>query len=423
MSTEYIRIETSPPLSGSVELVGAKNAVLVIMASLLLTKGKNRLTNVPFSDDTHTMMKLLRSLGAEIIADESALTLDIDTTHADHYKVGPDIMKKMRASILVMGPLLARCGMVEVAMPGGCVLGARPIDFHLKAFSKMGVQFTPHEDMLSAKVEKLQPMRYVFEYPSVGATENSLMAAVLTPGVTRILNAALEPEVLDLIDVLCKMGAQISLCPPATIEIQGVASLRPIEHQIMYDRLEAGSLLLAAAITGGEISLPQAPGHMMDVFLMKLEEMGHQIKVGPEGQGIWLKATRMPVAVSFKTLPYPGFPTDLQAPMTAALCLASGKSVIDETVFENRLMHVRELQKMGAQITVDGQTATIVGVDELYGSPVIASDIRAACALILAGLVAQGETTMTGVHHLKRGYHGMIEKLQSLGARVTHHME
>ncbi len=421
MSTEYIHIETSPPLEGSVELVGAKNAVLVIMASLLLTKGKNRLTNVPFSEDTQTMIKLLRSLGADVVADEATLTVEIDTSHVDSYKVGPEIMKKMRASILVMGPLIARFGKVEVAMPGGCVLGARPIDFHLKAFSKMGVHFTQHDDYLSGEAPKLHGMRHVFEYPSVGATENCLMAAVMIPGTTRILNAALEPEVLDLIEVLRKMGAHISLLPPATIEVHGVPSLKPVEHMVMYDRLEAGSILLAAAITGGEISLPQAPASMMDVFLAKLEEMGHQIKTGSEGQGVWLKATRMPQAVSFKTLPYPGFPTDLQAPMMAAICLSSGKSVIDETVFENRLMHVRELQKMGAQITVDGQAATIIGVDELYGAPVIASDIRAACALILAGLAAQGETTMTGVHHLKRGYHGMIEKLQSLGARVTHH--
>lgn len=423
MLTEYIRIESSPPLEGSVELVGAKNAVLVIMASLLLTKGKSRLTNVPFSDDVHTMIKLLTSLGVEVRAYVDDHALEIDTTHIQSYRVGPEIMKKMRASILVMGPLLARLGEVEVAMPGGCVLGARPIDFHLKAFAKMGVVFTQHDDYLSASAPKLHPMRYVFEYPSVGATENCLMAAVLTPGTTRILNAAYEPEVLDLIDVLRKMGANISLLPPATIEIQGVSSLKPVEHDIMYDRLEAGSLLLAAAITGGEISLPQAPALMMDVFLAKLEEMGHKITTGPDGRGVSLKATRTPVAVSFRTLPYPGFPTDLQAPMMAAICLASGKSVIDETVFENRLMHVRELQKMGAHIAVDGQTATIIGVDELYGAPVIASDIRAACALILAGLVAQGETTMTGVHHLMRGYHGMIEKLQSLGARVTHHHE
>lgn len=421
MSSEYIRIETSPPLSGSVDLVGAKNAVLVIMASLLLTKGKNRLTNVPFSHDVHMMIKLLTSLGAEVLADEESLTLEIDTTHVSGHKVGPEIMKKMRASILVMGPLLARCGAVEVAMPGGCVLGARPIDFHVKALSKMGVTLTPHDDYLAAHTNGLHAMKHVFEYPSVGATENCLMAAVLAPGTTRILNAAIEPEVLDLIEVLKKMGAQISLCPPATIEIQGVTSLKPVDHKIMYDRLEAGSLLLAAAITGGDIYLPQAPADTMDVFLAKLEEMGHQIEVGAQGQGVRIKATRNPVAVSFKTLPYPGFPTDLQAPMMAAIALSSGKSVIDETVFENRLMHVRELQKMGAQITVDGQAATIIGVDELYGAPVIASDIRAACALILAGMAAQGETTMTGVHHLMRGYHGMIEKLRALGARVTHH--
>ena len=418
MSTEYVLIEKSQPLRGSVDLVGAKNAVLVIMASLLLTKGKNRLTNVPFSEDVLHMIRLLTSLGASVVADEANNALDIDTTDVECFSVGPEIMKKMRASILVMGPLLARFGSAEVALPGGCVLGARPIDYHLKAFERMGAKITCEGEYLTAKAGQLKPASIILEYPSVGATENALMAAILTKGTTRIINAAIEPEVLDLIDILVKMGANIEIKPPATIEIHGVESLRTVEHAIMHDRLEAGSLLLAAAITGGEIALPQAPAHTMDVFLAKLEEMGHEVKCGPNGTGIWFKATLNPHAVSFKTMPYPGFPTDLQAPMMAALCLASGTSVVHETVFENRLVHVRELQKMGAQIAIDGQVATIVGVDELYGAAVIASDIRAAYALVMAGLVAQGHTTMTGVHHLRRGYQGIIEKLNALGASV-----
>ncbi len=418
MSTEYVLIEQSSPLKGTVSLTGAKNAVSPIMASLLLTSGKNKLTNVPFSDDVRLMIKLLESLGAEVKADESLHTLEIDTSHIKSQSIGPDIMKKMRASILVMGPLLARFGFVEVALPGGCVLGARPIDYHLKAFAKMGVKIEAKGEYLTASAQKMHPTHCVLEYPSVGATENIMMAAVLTPGTTRITNAAFEPEVLDLIEVLKKMGAHIATFPPATIEIEGVTTLQPVEHHIMYDRLEAGSLLLAAAITGGEIHLPEAPAASMDVFLAKLEEMGHQLSYGDKGTGVALKATDSPKAVSFRTMPYPGFPTDLQAPMMAALCLASGKSFVDETVFENRLMHVRELQKMGAQIEMHGHTATIMGVDKLFGAAVIAPDIRASCALILAGLVAEGQTTMTGTHHLKRGYAGLLEKLQALGGKA-----
>ncbi len=416
MSTEYVLIEKSQPLRGAVDLIGAKNAVLVIMASLILTSGKNKLTNVPFSEDVLHMIRLLTSLGADVTVDEANNTLSIDTSNVRSFRVGPEIMKKMRASILVMGPLLARFGAAEVALPGGCVLGARPIDFHLKAFARMGASILPKGEFLEARAERLMPSTHVLEYPSVGATENIIMAAVLTKGITRIINAAIEPEVLDLIDILQKMGANIQIKPPSTIEIHGVETLNAVEHHIMYDRLEAGSLLLAAAVTGGEIALPQAPAFAMDVFLAKLEEMGHQVTRGIDGIGIWFKATENPHAVSFKTMPYPGFPTDLQAPMMTALCLASGTSTVYETVFENRLVHTRELQKMGAQITTDGQMATIIGVDELYGAAVVASDIRAAYALVLAGLVAEGQTKMTGVHHLKRGYQGMIEKLNVLGA-------
>ncbi len=418
MSTEHVIIETSPALCGTLELTGAKNAVLVIMASLILTNGKSKLTNVPFSTDVLHMMSLLTALGARVIADEKAQTLEIDTSSLNSYRVSPEIMDKMRASILVLGPLLARFKAADVAMPGGCTLGARPIDYHIQAFEKMSVAFVREGDYLCGSVAQLKPIRFVLEYPSVGATENCIMAAALTRGTTKIINASLEPEVLDLIDVLTKMGAHIRITPPATIEIEGVSSLSPVTHHIMYDRLEAGSLILAAAITGGELSLPTAPFDLMDTFLEKLEEMGHSVIRGVDGIGIWFKATDRPRAVSFRTMPYPGFPTDLQAPMMAAQCLASGKSTIQETVWENRLVHVRELQKMGAQISLDGQTATIVGVDELYGASVIAPDIRASYALVLAGLAAQGQTSMSGTHHLKRGYHNLIPKLTQLGARI-----
>ena len=423
MKNAYLQIEQSLELSGDVSLVGAKNAVLVIMSSLLLTSGKSRLKNVPASADVLHMIRLLEELGAQVTFVQDEHILEIDTLGVNKWQVNPDIMKKMRASILVMGPLLARFGRADIAMPGGCVLGARPIDYHLKNFAKMGVKIQEEGHFLHAQVDELIPGKIVLEYPSVGATENIMMAAALVKGTTRIINAALEPELLDLIAVLKKMGAQITIDPPAMLVIDGVDELLPITHEIISDRLEAGSLLLAAAITGGEVNLPQAPAYALDVFLLKLEEMGHSITVGKNNVGIHLKATDSPHAVSFKTGPYPGFPTDLQAPMMALQCLAEGTSTIEETVFENRLVHAHELQKMGAQINVEGNKALVTGVEELYGAHVIASDIRASCALVLAGLVAKGTTIMTGVPHWQRGYEALEKKLAALGANIRLHAQ
>jgi UDP-N-acetylglucosamine 1-carboxyvinyltransferase len=389
------------------------------MASLLLAHGKSTLKNVPGSDDVLQMIRLLRQLGATITYQPELHTLEIDTTTVNSYQVSHDIMKKMRASILVMGPLLARFGRADMALSGGCVIGTRPINYHLNNFAKMGVDVEINGDFIRAKVGTLLAGTYPLEYPSVGATENIMMAAVLTKGITRIINAALEPEVLDLVAVLQKMGAHISIVAPATVEIEGVADLKPVEHAIMYDRLEAGTLLIATAIVGGELYLPDAPASTMDVFLMKLQEMGHRVECGKDGVGIRLQATKSPRAVSFKTAPYPGFPTDLQAPMLAAQCLATGTSVIEETVFENRLLHVHELRKMGAQIHTDSYNkATITGVDELYGAHVIATDIRTSAALVAAGLAARGVTTMAGIHHWKRGYEHMEKTLSQLGASL-----
>jgi len=418
MSNEQIVVEQSSALNGEISLAGAKNAVLVIIASLVLTNGKSRLKNVPCSQDVLHMIALLKELGATIFFDTKNNELEVDTRGIVSYKVSSEIMKKMRASVLVMGPLLARFGCVDVALPGGCVIGSRPINYHLSNFEIMGAQISVTGELISARAKKLFPKKLILEYPSVGATENLMMAAVFTPGLTTIVNAALEPEVLDLVSVLKKMGAKISIVPPAAIRIEGVKELKPIEHEVLLDRLEAGSLLLAAAMTGGEVHLPKAPAYTLDMFLLKLREMGHRITTGEHEVGIWLKAEKFPRAVSFKTGPYPGFPTDLQAPMMAAQCLASGKSVIQETVFENRLLHVRELQKMGAQIEVKYNTAIVTGVDELYGVPVIATDIRASCALVLAGFVAKGTTTISGVHHWRRGYDKLEKKLQTLGATI-----
>jgi len=418
MTSEYLLIKKSPPLKGTVSLTGAKNAVLTIMASLLLTNGKSTLTNVPDSTDVRQMIRLLTDLGATTSFFPEKNLLEIDTLTVNKFQVAPEIMNKMRASILVMGPLLARFHKAKVAMPGGCLIGIRPIDFHLNGFVRMGVTINQDGHFLDAAFDNSVPQerRIIFEYPSVGATENIMMCATLIPGTTTIINAAFEPEVFDLIAVLKKMGATIECGPGLVIQVTGVSSLQPIKHSIIPDRLEAGSLLLAAAITGGTVHITNGRPDTMDIFLEKLSQMGHTIK---KNDGITLHATQYPHAITFKTAPYPGFPTDLQAPMMAVLALADGLSEIEETVFENRLIHAQELKKMGAQITVDGRKAIIRGVEELYGCEVIATDIRASCALVIAGLAAIGKTKMTGIHHWKRGYDRLEQKLANLGSNIN----
>ncbi len=421
MSTNgYILVEQSLNLSGTINLIGAKNAVLPIMAALILTQGKSTLYSVPNSSDVFEMINLLNYLGAQTSFDKEKNILQVDTSNIKKSEVNNEVMDKMRASILVMGPLLARFKKTRVALPGGCLIGARPIDLHLKGFSKLGAKITQDDNYFYATIDSEKKERQiVLEYPSVGATENLVMFATLQKGTTTIINAALEPEVLDFIQVLKKMGAKIYFEIPATIKVTGVQSLKPVEHKIVPDRLEAGTLLLAAAITGGQISLPDAiPGHM-DLFLEKLKQMGHKIEVGfNDSKGIKLIATKNPKSVNIKTCPYPGFPTDLQAPMMAVLCLAQGESKIEETVFENRLMHVKELEKMGAQIKTKNSKATVSGVDQFYGTHVIASDIRASAALVLAGLVAEGKTEILGIRHWRRGYDKLEDKLQKLGAKI-----
>ena len=420
MSNRYLEMQSSPPLSGTVHVNGAKNAVLAMMTSLLLTRGKSLLHNVPVLTDVHYMCDVLRSLGAYVMFDTENNQLLVDTTYVDKFHVSAELMRKMRASVLVMGPLLARFGKAQLAFPGGDLIGARPIDFHLTNLQKMGSRVMQEDDVLHVEAPHgLRNAICVLEYPSVGATENIMMAASLTPGITRIVNAALEPEVLDVMNALRTMGSRITVLPPSTIEIEGVATLAPIEYKVMPDRLEAGSLLLAAAMTGGSITIANAQSHVMDVFLYKLEQMGHHITCDISGLGITLQATDSPQAVSFTTDTYPGFPTDLQAPMMAAQCIAQGESIIYETVYENRLIHVRELQKMGAQIKIVNDKAYVTGVDQLFGANLIASDIRASCALVLAGLIAQGVTQVSGVDHWQRGYQDLEQKLATLGANIV----
>lgn len=420
MSNDFILVKQSLNLQGTVSLFGAKNAVLPIMASLILNGEKSTLYNVPNSQDVNHMVQLLHDLGACVQFDKNKNTLSVDASAIDSCEVSPDIMNKMRASILVMGSLLARYGKAKVALPGGCLIGKRPIDFHIKAFKKMGVAFEELGHFLSASIDDQknfhQDKRIVLEYPSVGATENIVMLSVFKNGTTTIINAALEPEVLDFVDVLKKMGATIEIHAPCVIKIVGVAKMHGVTHTVISDRLEAGALLLAAAMTGGSVHLPNARADHMDMFLEKLKEMGHEVCIK---DGIWLRAIKKPKAVSFKTGPYPGFPTDLQAPMMAAQVLAKGKSLVEETVFENRLMHVKELQKMGAQIKVNGSKAMVSGVEQLYGSTVFATDIRASCALVLASLVASGESKIMGTAHWKRGYQNLEQKLAALGADIS----
>lgn len=419
MITQYLKVEKSFPLEGTAYVSGAKNAVLVIICSLLLTRGKSHLYNVPCSADVLLLIELLETLGAQTTFDRHNNHLMVDTTHADGWHVPADIMQKMRASILVLGPLLARCGKAQVAAPGGDNIGKRPIDYHLDNFRKMGAIIEDTYDGLFARATQLAAHRVVLEYPSVGATENILMAATLTTGTTTIINAALEPEVLDLIEVLTKMGAQIVINAPATLVITGVQELKAVEHTIMPDRLEAGTLLLASAITNGDVLLPNMPAHLLDVFLLKLEQMGYPISIGTDAIGIRIKPAHRRVAVSFKTGPYPNFATDLQSPMMAAQLVAQGTAVIEETVFENRLQHAYELAKLGAHITVEYNRATIIGGFPLVGTTVVAGDIRASCSLALAGLVAEGTTIIEGVAHWRRGYENLEKKLSALGAPIS----
>ncbi len=417
--SEHIVTQQSGALRGEVSLYGAKNSTLALMASLILTQGISTLRNVPASSDVLQMIALLKDLGAQVHLVHHVLTVDTRTINS--YQVRPEIMKKMRASILAMGPLLARFGKARVAFPGGCMIGTRPIDFHLKGFRAMGVQIEEKGSFLEAHtsdVYAVENSRIILEYPSVGATENLMMFAAHGSGTTTIVNAALEPEVLDLIEVLEAMGARISLEPVATIKIEGAQVLEPIDREVIPDRLEAGTIMLATSILGGEVTVTNARSRDMELFLSKLREMGHGISVGDGGVGVTILASPAPRSVNVKTYPYPGFPTDLQAPMITAQALANGVSVIEETVFENRMMHVKELQKMGAQISLEGSKATIRGVDVLHGADVVATDIRASSALVLAGLAAEDTTTITGVHHWRRGYDKLEDKLASLGAKI-----
>ncbi len=407
-------------LTGEVAVSGAKNAALPAMAAALLASGEHRLRRVPRLADVATLGRLLghMGVGVERGRGRAGHELVLSTPGEIRPEAPYDLVKTMRASVLVLGPLLARVGRARVSLPGGCAIGARPIDQHLKGLAALGADIRLAHGYVEATVPKggLRGAHVPFDVVSVTGTENLMMAAALARGKTVLSNAAREPEVEDLAVALVRMGARIAGAGTDVVEIEGVEGLRPIDHEVIADRIEAGTLLVAAAATGGEIALRGARADHLEALLQKLRESGSRIE--SEDGALRLRASGRPAAVGLRTAPYPGFPTDMQAQMTTLMAIAEGSAVIEETVFENRFMHVLELQRMGADITVSGRTAHVQGVRRIEGAPVMATDLRASASLVLAGLVADGRTVVQRVYHLDRGYERLERKLRLLGADV-----
>lgn len=400
-------------LSGEVEISGAKNAVLPIMAAVLLANGKSTLNNVPDLRDTQTMVRLLNMVGAKTDLNESSLTIDASTV--DSLEAPYDLVKTMRASFYVMGPLLARFGEARVSLPGGCAWGPRPVDYHLKGFEKLGAKIILEDGYIIARAKKLKGAKIHFEIPSVGATGNILMAAVLAEGTTQITNAAREPHIVQLCDVLNDMGAQIEGVETHELTIHGVNSLNPIEVKIIPDMIEAGTFLMAGAILGN-ITLNNASPDHLSIVLQKLEQAGCTISVNDDTISI-AKADNLE-AVDMMTDVYPSFPTDLQAQWIAIMSVASGTSVITDTIYHDRFSHVPELVRLGANISMENNVAIVRGVDELLGAQVMSTDIRASASLLIAALMAKGKSTISRVYHIDRGYEKIEEKFKCLGADI-----
>ena len=411
---DYIEIEGGVQLHGHVRVGGAKNAVLPVMASLLLTTGATRLRNVPGVRDVVTFGRVLQALGAKINFDESELI--IDTTSIDRFEAPYDLVKTMRASFLVLGPLLARYGQARVSLPGGCAIGARPVNLHLKGLQALGARLDLTQGYVQAYADQLQGTTIALPAPTVTGTENIMMAAVLAKGTTVIDNAAREPEVVDLAEALIKMGARVTGMGTPRIIIEGVPELEPAAHDIIPDRIEGGTFLVAGAMTGGDVTTDHCRPPDLGAVLDHLRAAGTTVEAGDD----WIRVIGRERAypIDLATAPYPGFPTDMQAQMMALLTRANGRSVISETVFENRYMHAAELSRMGAEIHLEGADAIVVGVPQLHGAPVMATDLRASASLILAGLAAQGITTVSRVYHLDRGYEQIEAKLAALGAKI-----
>lgn len=405
-------------LHGEIPIAGAKNACLTLMPATLLSEEPITLTNAPRLSDIKTMGLLLESLGTEVTSMQDGKVLTMSSHNLDNLTADYDIVRKMRASILVLGPMLARAGQAVVSLPGGCAIGARPVDLHLKAMEALGAQIELRDGYVHAKAPQgLKGATIEFPFVSVGATENALLAATLAQGTTILKQAAREPEIVDLAECLIAMGAQIDGHGTSTITIQGVDRLHGATHPVVTDRIELGTYMLAPAITGGEVDCLGGKIELLTAFCEKLDEAG--LSVEQTQRGLKVKRTNADIkAINVTTEPFPGFPTDLQAQMMALLCTARGTSVLEEKIFENRFMHAPELSRMGAQIEVNGGMATVTGVERLKGAPVMATDLRASVSLILAGLAAEGETLVNRVYHLDRGYERVEEKLGNCGAKI-----
>jgi len=406
-------------LNGVIPIAGAKNACLALMPATLLSDAPLTLTNAPRLSDIVTMTQLLQSLGAEVTSLQGGKVLALSSHELTSHRADYDIVRKMRASILVLGPLLARAGQAVVSLPGGCAIGARPVDLHLKALAAMGAELDLRDGYVHARAPGGRLRGAVVEFPlvSVGATENALMAATLARGTTVLKNAAREPEIVDLAQCLCQMGAQIAGIGSSTITIDGVDSLGGATHPVVADRIELGTYMLAPAICGGEVECLGGRIDLVGAFCERLDAAGVSVTETAGGLKVSRKNGRVR-AVDVVTAPFPGFPTDLQAQMMALLCTADGVSTLEERIFENRFMHAPELIRMGAKIEVHGGTATVTGVNRLRGAPVMATDLRASVSLILAGLAAEGETVVSRVYHLDRGYEHVEDKLSACGADI-----
>jgi UDP-N-acetylglucosamine 1-carboxyvinyltransferase len=411
---DKIVIKGGERLIGEVEVSGSKNATLPIFVASLLAGGVHCFHNVPNLMDVRTIVKVLSNLGAKV--GEEGKTYRVDATDLSGYEAPYDMVKTMRASILVLGPLVARMKRATVSLPGGCAIGARPINLHLMGLEAMGAKIELRHGYIEAKADRLKGAEISFDIPTVTGTENLMMAATLAKGKTILQNAAMEPEVVDLAHVLNKMGAKITGAGTGLVEIEGVESLHAVEHSIMSDRIEAGTLMVAAGLTRGNIKVLNCPLSRMETVVHKLRDSS--VEIESDGEGVRVVGNRKIRSVDVKTQPYPGFPTDMQAQFMVLMSLAKGLSVISETIFENRFIHVSELQRMGADVRIQGNTAIIQGVGNLSGAQVMATDLRASASLILAGLAANGITEVSRVYHLDRGYEGLDQKLAKLGANI-----
>ena len=409
-------IQGGIPLSGDIRVSGAKNAALPILAATLLAEGPMIIGNVPHLHDITTTMELLGRMGLQLTVDER-MHIEVDSSTIREFFAPYELVKTMRASILVLGPLLARFGAAEVSLPGGCAIGSRPVNLHLQGLTQMGAEISVESGYIKASAKRLRGVDLVLDLVTVTGTENLMMAATLADGVTTIRNAAREPEVVDLANCLVNMGAHIEGAGTDTIRIEGVESLHGTRYDILPDRIETGTYLVAAAMTGGSIKLKNTNPELLESVIAKLSEAGARIECGEDWVHLDMDG-QAPRAVDIHTSPYPGFPTDMQAQFTALNCVAQGTGTITESVFENRFMHVLELQRMGADVKLEGNTAITTGVERLTGAPLMATDLRASASLVLAGLVADGTTEVDRIYHIDRGYETIEEKLVNLGARI-----